>query len=97
MAKSATLDPFDEGSTMARINEIGGPSVIKWFANRDTPERHENRSQKRMTEFLVKDAVPLTRFDCIVAKSDWIKTEVRYMMNGTGINLPAYSKPECYF
>lgn len=90
-------DLFDDGSTVGRISEIDYQGVTQWFHNRDTPERYQNRSQKRMAEFLVKDAIPLTMFDCIVTKSDWIKTEVRRMMKGTGVNLPVYSKPGCYF
>jgi hypothetical protein len=90
-------DLFDDGSTVGRIAEIGYPGVTQWFHNKDTPVRYQNRSQKRMAEFLVQDAIPLSMFDCIVTKSDWIKTEVRRMMQGTGINLPVYSKPGCYF
>lgn len=89
-------DLFDDGATVAAISEIGYAGVTKWFHNKDTPERYQNRKQKRMAEFLVKGAVPLTMFDCIVAKDDLIKGEVRRMMQNTGVDLKVYSKPGCY-
>ena len=90
-------DLFDEDPKRAAIPEIGYNGVKNVFMNMDDPERYQNRSQKRMAEFLVKDAMPLSMFDCIITKSDSIKSEVRGMMKDTGVNLPVYSKPGCYF
>ena len=90
-------DLFDDGDLVARIPEIGYSGVTKWFHNRDTPERYQSRKQKRMAEFLVEEAIPLSMFDCIITKSDWIREEVCRMMKGTGVDLPVYSKPGCYF
>lgn len=88
---------FDDGAIVARINEIGYGGVTHWFHNKDEPPRYANRSQKRMAEFLVRDAVPLNLFDCIVVKSDSIKAKVEGMMVGTGVALPVYTKTGCFF
>jgi hypothetical protein len=50
-----------------------------------------------MAEFLVKDAVPLSMFDCIVTRSALIKSAVESMMEATDIDLPVYAKPGCYY
>ncbi|MEP7457514.1 DarT ssDNA thymidine ADP-ribosyltransferase family protein [Phyllobacterium sp. SB3] len=88
---------FDDGAYSAHIPEIGYQGVTRYFADRDDPPRYANRSRKRMAEFLVRDAIPLTMFDCIIVKNDWIKSEVERMMAPTEISLPVYVKSGCYF
>ena len=90
-------DLFDELPIIAAVPEIGYSGVTRYFRNFDSPERYQSRSQKRMAEFLVQDAIPLSMFDCIITKSDWIREEIRRMMKGTGVDLPVHSKPGCYF
>jgi ssDNA thymidine ADP-ribosyltransferase, DarT len=90
-------DLFDEAPIKGRVPEIGYTGVTKYFGNCDTPERYQNRKQRRMAEFLVQDAIPLSMFDCIITKSDWIREEVRRMMKGTGVTIDVHSKPGCYF
>lgn len=97
LEQNVAWDVFDEDPRRATISEIGYPGVKNVFMNKDDPERYQNRSQKRMAEFLVKDAIPLSMFDCIIAKTDSIKSEVRRMMKDTDVDLPVYSKPGCYF
>jgi len=97
MENHIAWDLFDEAPIAGRINEIGYTGCTTWQHNRDKPTRYQNRRQKRMAEFLVRDAVPLSMFDCIVTKSDVIKTAVKRMMRDTDINLPIYSKPGCYY
>lgn len=88
---------FDEFPMAASIAEIGYKGVTKYFADRDDPPRWANRSRKRMAEFLVRDAIPLSMFDCIITKTDWIKAQVESMMKRAGVALPVYTKSGCYF
>ncbi len=90
-------DLFDESPIAGRITEIGYTGCTTWQHNRDDPPRYQNRKQKRMAEFLVRDAVPLSMFDCIICKSGLIKTAVEGMMQGTNVDLPIYVKPGCYY
>lgn len=88
---------FDDGSYAAGIPEIGYTGVTRYFANRDDPPRYQDRARKRMAEFLVRDAIPLSMFDCIITKTDWIKAQVESMMHAAGVDLPVLVKRGCYF
>lgn len=88
---------FDDGYYTAQISEIGYSGVTRFFHDRDDPQRYANRSRKRMAEFLVRDAMPLSMFDCIITKTDWIKAQVESMMVGKGVALPVHVKTGCYF
>ncbi|WP_192357689.1 DUF4433 domain-containing protein [Mesorhizobium mediterraneum] len=87
---------FDDGSTVATIPEIGYEGVTQWFHDRDSPPRHQNRSRKRMAEFLVRDRMPLAFVDCIVTKSNQIRDVVAAAMNGSAWDIPVLVKPGCY-
>ncbi|MDX1016377.1 DUF4433 domain-containing protein [Sinorhizobium medicae] len=88
---------FDDGYYAAAIPEIGYTGVTRYCGNRDDPVRYQDRGRRRMAEFLVRDAIPLTLFDCIITKTDWIKAQVESMMHGTGVDLPVLAKRGCYF
>lgn len=88
---------FDEHLISGLIVEIGYTGCTTWQHNRDEPPRYQNRKQKRIAEFLVKDAVPSQMFDCIVTKSTSIKGAVEIMIEAFDMNLPVYLKPGCYY
>jgi len=90
-------DVFDDAPKVARIPEVGFDGVCKYFADRDTPARYQNRSSKRMAEFLVKDAVSLNLIDCIIAKNGNIGENLQRRMDASNWNIPVYAKPGCYF
>lgn len=90
-------DLFDESPKVADISEIGYEGVCKYFASVASPPERQNRSQKRMAEFLVKDAVPLSYVTCIIAKTPEMQQNLRQMMAVSRWNIPIYAKPGCYF
>lgn len=90
-------DVFDEQPISAKILEIGYDGVCRYFQNAVSPPSRQYRSQKRMAEFLVRGAVPLTEVSCIVAKSDAMRHKLQLVMTGSEWDIPIYSKPGCYF
>lgn len=88
---------FDNNPYKARISEIGYAGVCRFFANVDTPPERQNRSHKRMAEFLVKDAVPLSFVTCIIAKSAAMQQSLEQVMAVSQWDIPIYVKPDCYF
>lgn len=90
-------DVFDEAPIRGRVSEIGYEGVCQYFNNRDIPEKYQLRKQKRMAEFLVREAVPLHQIVCIIAKSETVKHKLRGMMNSSKWEIPVYVKPGCYF
>lgn len=49
---------FDEAPYVAAIPEISYAGVCRWFHNMASPSVRRLRSQKRMAEFLIRNAVP---------------------------------------
>ena len=90
-------DVFDETPMSAGIPEVGYGGVCRYFLNQATPPARQLRSQKRMAEFLVRDAVPLSRVACIVAKSANIRDKLQTKMDASARSIPIFAKPGCYF
>jgi hypothetical protein len=88
---------FDDRPLKAKIPEIGYEGVCEYFSSQDSPPERQNRSQKRMAEFLVKDAVPLTHIVCIVAKTPAMQQSLQHVMDASNWSIPIHAKPGCYF
>lgn len=88
---------FDESPRTAFVPEVGYEGVCSWFHSRDTPVRHQNRSKERMAEFLVRRAVPLDVFECVVVHNTTAAGQVEAMIARSGAHLPVIVKRGCYF
>lgn len=88
---------FDDDPMIADIAEVGYNGVCNFFANNVSPPSRQNRTQKRMAEFLVKSAVPLSMVTCIVAKTPAIQQALQPVMNASAWNIPILPKRGCYF
>lgn len=88
---------FDDSPYTAEIAEIGYRGVCKWQHDRDEPIAHQQRSKKRMAEFLIKDHLRMDEVSCIVLKTDEHKEEVRSWVKSAGMTIPVLVKPACYF
>jgi len=97
LAKHVHWEVFDESPLVAKIPEIGYDGVCRYFKNLASPPERQNRSQKRMAEFLVKGAVPLSHVVCIAAKTPEMQHSLQQMMDASAWNIPIYAKPGCYF
>lgn len=87
---------FDEEPLTAHIPEIGYRGVCRYFQNKDTPIRYQNRRQKRMAEFLVRESVPLQLAECIVVPTSELKAYAEKQLKIHGMAIPVYSKPGCF-
>jgi hypothetical protein len=85
---------FDEGQRKADIPEIGYQGVCKYFHNLPS---HMTRSSKRMAEFLVHGAVPLDLIECIVAKTDTMRDDLKIIMDASAWSIPIYTNRGCYY
>jgi len=90
-------DVFDEDPMCALIPEIGYGGVCRYFLNKDSPPERQNRAQKRMAEFLVRGAVPLSHVACIIAKSVAVRDQLQQEVDASRWRIPVYAKPGCYF
>jgi len=90
-------DVFDETPKKAEIPEIGYSGVCCYFNNMASPAYRKTRSAKRMAEFLVEDAVPLEKIDCIIAKSGTMRDTLMVMMDASDWDIPIYTNSGCYF
>ena len=88
---------FDEGPRCGHIPEIGYDGVCKFFFNQDSPPERQYRRQKRMAEFLVQGAVPLSHVACIIAKSTAMRDQLQQQVDASRWRIPVYAKPGCYF
>lgn len=88
---------FDDSPKMGVIREIDYMGVCQWFHDRDLPVEHQMRSTKRMAEFMVKNYLQMSEVSCIVLKSETHLEEVQTWVNLSGIQIPVYVKPGCYF
>lgn len=87
---------FDENPSTGDIPEIGYGGSCKYFLNKDTPERYQRRKPIRMAEFLVKSAVPLKLFACLVTPNEQRRKLIQQQVYATGYTLPVFSKPGCF-
>jgi hypothetical protein len=88
---------FDDSPMVASIEELDYVGVCKYFKNYESPLHWQLRSQKRMAEFLVREALPLRYVSCIVAKSPQMRDNLQLKMDASEWNIPIYSNPGCYF
>ncbi|MES2433399.1 MAG: DUF4433 domain-containing protein [Pseudomonadota bacterium] len=88
---------FDEIPLVASIPEVGYAGVCQFFKNMATPPERQARREKRMAEFLVRDAVPLSLIDCIIAKNEQVGDKLSQMMHASAWNIPIHVKRGCYF
>jgi hypothetical protein len=87
---------FDEQPRGGEIPEIGYVGACTWFHSRPAPAHHQLRSQKRMAEFLVRDAVPLELAECIVVENERVATQIRSEIEGSAFAIPVFTKPGCF-
>ncbi len=87
---------FDEGPLAGSIPEIGYGGSCKYFHNKATPERYQLRKPIRMAEFLVKTAVPLKLFSCVIVPNEQRCALVQRQIQDAGYQLPVFSKPGCF-
>ncbi|WP_081624273.1 MULTISPECIES: DarT ssDNA thymidine ADP-ribosyltransferase family protein [unclassified Methylophilus] len=87
---------FDENPIAGGIQEIGYVGSCQYFLNKDTPERYQRRGPIRMAEFLIRTAVPMSAFICVVAPNTKQQAIVRDMIQAAGYQLPVFSKPGCF-
>lgn len=97
LATHVHWDVFDDHPMVSQIPEIGYQGVCGYFHNQASPTARQNRSQKRMAEFLVKDALPLSYVTCIVAKTTAILQNLQHIVDDSSWNIPIYAKSGCYF
>ena len=90
-------DVFDDSPIKASIPEIGYQGVCSYFMDQASPPARQNRSRKRMAEFLVKDAVPLSHVVAAVAKTAVVQHSLQEAMNASNWSIPIFAKPGCYF
>lgn len=90
-------DVFDEAPYRAKIPQIGYQGVCQFFKNMEHPPERQLRRQKRMAEFLVRDALPMGLVTCVVAKSDTIRDRMQSMMDASEWSIPVLSNAGCYF
>ena len=88
---------FDATPRTACIPEIGYQGVCRYFFDRDEPVEHQQRSAKRMAEFMIRDYLNMHEIRCIVLKSADQAGEVQRWIAASGLEIPVYVKPACYF
>jgi hypothetical protein len=88
---------FDDTPRTALIPEIGYDGVCQWQHDRDEPVRFQQRSKRRMAEFMIKDHLRMTEVSCIMLKSLKHVKAVQSWVNASGMEIPVYAKPGCYF
>lgn len=88
---------FDDLPLVAQIPEIGYQGVCKWQQDRDEPVEHQQRSKRRMAEFLVKEHLRMDEVLCIVLKNSLHEQAVKTWVSDSGMNIPVLVKPGCYF
>ena len=88
---------FDDTSRMGHIPEIGYQGVCRWQHDQDDPPERQQRSKKRMAEFMVKDYLRMDEVSCIILKNAKRAGEVRAWVDDAGAAIPVYVKPGCYY
>lgn len=87
---------FDETPTMASLPELGYNGVCQYQHDRDVV-RYQQRSKKRMAEFLIKDYLAMDELAGIVVKSHKHRAEIATWMQQAGSTVPLLVKPGCFF
>jgi hypothetical protein len=87
---------FDEQPIAGAIPEIGYGGSCQYFQSKDTPERYQLRKPIRMAEFLVRDAVPMSHFACIVTSNSERKELIEQQVQAAELELPVFSKSGCF-
>lgn len=88
---------FDDTPKTGYIPELGYEGVCRWQHDRDTPVEHQQRSKKRMAEFMVRDHLRMDEVCCIILKKQTHLREVTGWVAASGLAIPVYVKPDCYF
>jgi len=79
------------------IREVGYSGVCQWQHDRDHPPAHQQRSKKRMAEFMVRDYLRMDEVSCIVLKTGAHVAMVQAWVDAARLNIPVLVKPGCYF
>lgn len=87
---------FDEQPLTGSIFEIGYGGSCRYFFSKDTPERYQLRKPIRMAEFLVRDAVPMSHFVCIVTPTMERKGLIEQQVQAAGLELPVFFNSGCF-
>lgn len=87
---------FDETPRMASITELGYQGVCQFQHDRDVPP-YQQRSKKRMAEFLVRDHLRMDEVSGIILKTEAHRAEVEAWVSQAGLRMPVLVKPGCYF
>lgn len=88
---------FDDTPKTAYIPEIGYQGVCRWQHDRDQPAEHQQRSKKRMSEFMVKDHLRMDEVCCIILKNHVHAGEVSGWVAASEHGIPVLVKPDCFF
>jgi len=70
--------------------------VCRYQQDRDDPPAHQQRSTKRMAEFLVRDCLKMEAVSCIVLKSAEHERQVRAWLDAASLPIRLLIKPACY-
>lgn len=87
---------FDEHPRMAKIPELRYDGVCQYQHDRDTLD-YQQRSKKRMAEFLVKDCLRMKELSAILLKTDVHRAQVEAWIQRAALNIPVIVNPGCYF
>jgi hypothetical protein len=87
---------FDENSITASIPEIGYNGVCRFFGDKATPAKYQNRKHQRMAEFLVHDSLSLHQVSCIVTPNSAKKDLIQTQMDASAWDIPVYAKSGCF-
>lgn len=87
---------FDEHPRMDKIPQLGYDGVCQYQHDRDTLE-YQQRSKKRMAEFLVKDCLRMDELSGILLKADVHRAQVEAWIKRAKLNIPVLVNPGCYF
>lgn len=88
-------DMFDESPMVAPIPEIGYAGVCRWFFSSTVP-RYQQRREKRMAEFLVRDSLPLELVECIVVPNQQRQGFLQQQMKDSAYSIPIFNNPGCF-
>lgn len=88
---------FNESPYSAIVNELGYKGVCKYFQDRDTDEKYNERKTKRMAECLIKDYVSLNDIDAIVVRDNHSLYHVEGLARTYKFKGMVLSKPNCYY
>ena len=103
---NATLAWSMAYTDLAHLNKVAWDLIFedpaldgycKYWQSVGGHDRYSDRMERRQAEFLVKDAVSLTRFTRIGVINDERANQVRTILAKAGVNLPVEVKRDWYF